>query len=74
MPMPLKGKMDLIIRDENGKIVIIDHKTAKFFTENPEKAQYELQAGAYFFLAWAVTGERPSKMVFDEVIKSEQSI
>ena len=29
MPMPMKGKMDLIIRDEEGKIVVIDHKTAK---------------------------------------------
>lgn len=43
MPMPMKGKMDLIIRDEEGKIVVIDHKTAKYFTQG-DKAQYELQA------------------------------
>jgi len=33
-----------------------------------------MQAGAYFFIAQAITGKIPSKMIFDEVLKSDAKV
>lgn len=75
LPLPLKWALDLIVRDENGKICVVDHKWVSFFADLEKgKAQYELQAGAYFFIAWAITGERPQKMIFDETLKGEAKV
>jgi RecB family exonuclease len=72
LPLPLKGIMDLITRDKDGNLIIVDHKCVSFFSDlNQTKAQYELQAGAYFFVAWAIFGERPKAMHFDECLKGE---
>lgn len=75
LPLPLKWILDLIIRDDEGNICIVDHKRVGSFTDITKwKASYELQAGAYFFIAWAITGERPKKMIFDEVLKWEAKV
>ncbi len=75
LPLPLKWALDLIVRDAEGKICIVDHKGVSFFADLEKgKAQYELQAGAYFFIAWAITGERPQKMIFDETLKGEAKV
>jgi len=51
MPVPLKVKIDMIAEDEEGNIVIVDHKTtsAGYEKEATDTApDFDLQAGAYF--------------------------
>lgn len=75
LPLPLKWALDLIVRDDEGNICIVDHKWVWSFEDLTKwKASYELQAGAYFFIAWAITGERPKKMIFDETLKGEAKV
>lgn len=75
LPLPLKWALDLIVRDDEGNICIVDHKWVWSFADLTKwKASYELQAGAYFFIAWAITGERPKKMIFDETLKGEAKV
>lgn len=74
MPIPLKGVVDLIAEDEDGEIIVVDHKAVyKHADPETDKAQYELQAGAYFFIAQALTGRIPKAMIFDEVVKTAPS-
>ncbi len=75
LPLPLKWALDLIVRDDQGKICIVDHKWVWSFADLTKwKASYELQAGAYFFIAWAITWERPTKMIFDETLKGDAKV
>lgn len=75
LPLPIKWVLDLIVRDEDDKICIVDHKWVSFFADLTKwKASYELAAGAYFFIAWAITGERPAKMIFNETLKGNAKV
>lgn len=75
LPLPLKWVIDLIIKDDQENICIVDHKSVSSFTDLTKwKAIYEIQAGAYFFIAWAITWQRPKKMIFDEVLKWEAKV
>lgn len=75
LPLGLKGALDLITKNEKGEVIIVDHKAVwKFADMTKGKASYELQAGAYFFIAWAITWERPKAMHFNECLKSEAKI
>lgn len=51
MPVPLKVKIDMIAEDEEGNIVIVDHKTTSSGYEKEATdiaPDFDLQAGAYF--------------------------
>lgn len=75
LPLGLKGQLDLITKNEKGEIIIVDHKAVWSFADIEKgKATYELQAGAYFFIAWAITWERPKAMHFNECLKKEAKI
>ena len=75
MPLPLKGVIDLIAEDENGELVIVDHKiVASYSDPELDNAAFEIQAGAYFFITQAITGKIPSKMIFDEILKSDAKV
>ena len=66
-PVPLKGYLDKIVR-ENGELVIVDYKTCASFSD-PDKIDGAkmLQAVEYFFLVYAKYGEAPKKIRYEEV-------
>ena len=67
LPIPLKGVVDLVYRDSEGRIIIEDHKTTYNFT-NPDKIDGKklVQAVFYFFLVWAELGEKPYAIKYSE--------
>lgn len=67
LPVPLKGRLDKVVR-EDGKIKIKDWKFVRSFSD-PEKidGQKMLQAVEYYLLAYAKYGEEPYSMVFEEI-------
>lgn len=71
-PIPLKGFIDLIVEDDAGDLVLIDHKlvTTPVLQDEVSPA-YELQAGAYFFLLRYGWGRDPKKIIFDQVKKTK---
>lgn len=77
MPVPLKVKIDMIAEDEEGNIVIVDHKTtsAGYEKEASETApDFDLQAGAYFIGCMSITWKQPKKMIFDQILKWKQNV
>ena len=68
LPIKLKGYVDLIERDKEGRLCIIDHKTCYSFSD-PEKidASKIIQAVVYYLLVLAETGETPYAMKYREV-------
>jgi hypothetical protein len=73
MPVPLKGYLDKIVRDD-GKIKVVDYKTTRAFA-NPDKIDggKMLQAVEYFLLAYAHFGEAPYSITFEEVKLTKNS-
>lgn len=73
MPVPLKGYLDKIVR-EDGRIKVVDYKTCRAFA-NPEKIDggKMLQAVEYFLLAYAKYGEEPYSITFEEVKLTKNS-
>lgn len=74
LPVKLKGYIDKIIRDKDGKIKIVDYKTCYSFS-NPEKidAAKILQAVEYYLLVYAKFGEEPYSAIFEEVKYTKNS-
>ena len=73
LPVPLKIVYDLVGVYDNG-LQIVDHKLVTTYHEESEgSAAFELQAGASFFTAWAKFGQKPARMIFDQVKKSKNS-
>ena len=68
MPVKLKGYIDKIIRGKDGKLRIIDYKTAYTFT-NPEKIDGAkiIQAVEYYLLVTAKYKEAPYSIIFEEI-------
>lgn len=68
LPVPLKGYIDRIVRDDEGRIIIKDPKTTGRVTD-PDKidGRKMLQTIEYFLLVYAHLGEQPHSMVFEEV-------
>ena len=67
LPVPLKGRLDKLIR-KNGRLVITDYKTCRAFSD-PDKIDGSkiLQAVQYYFLVYAKYGEAPYSMIFEEL-------
>jgi len=67
LPVPLKGYVDKIVR-QDGKLKIVDYKTTRAFS-NPDKidGQKIIQAVQYYLLAFAEYGEEPESFVYEEV-------
>jgi len=67
LPIPLKGYIDWIEKDEKGRIIINDEKSCYSFSD-PEKIDGKkmIQAVQYYFLVFAATGEAPYKLRFTE--------
>lgn len=67
LPIKLKGYIDRLFRDEEGRLIIEDDKSCFSFS-NPDKIDGKkiIQAIHYYFLVYAETGEEPYKMRFTE--------
>ena len=67
LPVKLKGYVDRLERDEEGRLIILDEKTCYSFSD-PEKIDGRkiLQAIIYYFLVFAEYGEEPYKLRFVE--------
>lgn len=71
MPIPLKGFLDLIVKDGED-FVIEDHKLVSVVTQQEEIAPaYEIQACEYWFLTRKAFGINPKRMIFRQVKKSK---
>lgn len=68
LPVPLKGYLDKLVRDEQGRLKIKDYKTVRAFAD-PEKIDGAkiLQAVQYYLLVHAKYGEAPYSMTYEEV-------
>lgn len=67
LPVPLKGEPDLVYRDMEGRLVIMDHKIVSSFSKDDEvDGPKLLQAAFYYFLVYAETGEKPHSIIFSE--------
>ena len=71
LPVPLKGIVDKLIR-EDGKLKVIDYKTTRAFSD-PEKIDGAkiIQCIQYYLLVYATYGEPPVSMVYEEVKTSK---
>ena len=67
LPIKLKGYIDRLFRDQKKRLVIVDDKCCRSFS-NPDKidGRKMLQAIVYYFLVYAEYGEEPYKMRFVE--------
>lgn len=67
LPIKLKGYIDRLERDEEGRLVIVDEKVCCSFTD-PDKIDGRkiLQAIQYYFLVYAEFEEEPYKLRFVE--------
>lgn len=78
MPIPLKGKLDLI-HTVDGELVARDHKFISTFTDIEALREdgldgdpvLDLQAAQYFFNTYKTLGRYLRRMVFDQVKKSK---
>lgn len=67
MPVPLRGKMDLVYRNKKGQIIIRDHKfTSKYSDADKIDGSKLIQAAFYYCLIYAEFGEAPYSIVFEE--------
>jgi DNA segregation ATPase FtsK/SpoIIIE and related proteins len=66
LPVPLKGYIDKIIR-QDGKLKIIDYKTCQRFSD-PDSIEGDkiIQAIVYYLLVYAKYGEAPYSFTFEE--------
>ena len=68
LPVPLKGRLDKLKRDDDGRLFIEDDKTKSVYTGEDElNARYIIQAIQYYLLVYAKYGEPPSYMVYKEI-------
>jgi hypothetical protein len=67
LPVPLKGYIDKIIR-EDGRLKIVDYKTTNAFS-NPDKIDGAkiLQAVMYYLLVLSAYKEAPYSMIYEEI-------
>lgn len=71
MPIPLKGFLDLIVK-EGEDIILRDHKLVSTIVQQEEVSPtYEIQACEYWFLIRKHFGVNPKRMIFDQLKKSK---
>lgn len=60
----LTGKIDAVMRDDKGNLVLVDYKSKKVFKSLTEQYEYARQLYVYAFAAHELYGEWPTKMGF----------
>lgn len=72
MPVPLKGILDMIAVDSEGREGIVDYKIVTMFSDPVlGSPSYEIQAAVLYFVYQGLRGKAPDFAVFEEVKKSE---
>ncbi len=68
LPVRLKGYLDKLVRDKEGRLKIKDYKTCRSFSD-PEKIDGTkiIQSIQYYLLVYAKYGEAPYSMTYEEV-------
>lgn len=67
LPVPLKAKVDIVYRDNKGRIIIVDHKTTySWSSEDKIDIKKLLQAVVNYFTVYAEIGEAPYSIIFRE--------
>lgn len=61
----LKGFIDLVVEDENGDIIIIDHKSKAKFANKLEQKKYARQLYLYSLRVFRRWGKYPKKLIFN---------
>lgn len=61
----INGKVDLICTDQDGKLIVIDHKSKSKFKNKTEKHDYARQLYIYAFAIKNKYGKFPDKLVFN---------
>lgn len=74
LPIPIKAKIDLVVRNKQGKIEIVDHKFVSSYTdpdvEDPERI---FQAMFYYFAVLYKYAEIPQRLVYNELKYTKNS-
>lgn len=65
------GYIDLILEDNNGNIIIVDHKSKKMFTTKKEKQEYLRQLYLYSIYIYEKYNRHPSKLIFNMFRENE---
>lgn len=74
LPLPFKGYLDLLTRNHLGQLEIIDWKFVKSYTDGSvDSFPRFLQSMFYFHLVWSKYGEKPARMIFNELKVSKNS-
>lgn len=67
VPLPWRGKIDLVFRSKSGKIVVLDHKSKKKFTDEKEVSFSMGQQGVLYAIGYeSTTGTRVDEVWFAE--------
>lgn len=74
LPIPLKGRLDKVERDSEGRLIIVDYKTCSRFSD-PEVIDGKklIAAVVYYLLAYAYYGEIPYAMRYEELKLTKNS-
>lgn len=68
LALPIKAKIDLITRDDQGRIILRDHKFVSSYTDNlKDKGDRVLQAMFYYYAIKHKYNEIPYSLIFDEL-------
>jgi hypothetical protein len=66
MPLPIKVKTDLVVRD-NSEVIIVDHKFVSSFSDTEKDDPVKiLQAMFNYYAVWKEYKEKPSKIIYHE--------
>lgn len=68
------GKIDLIARDNDGSLIIIDHKSKSSFKNKAEVKEYAIQLYLYAYAAYQKYKELPKYLMFNIFRKKEWEI
>lgn len=65
------GKIDLVARNKNGDLIILDHKSKSKFKNKKEQAEYAVQLYLYSYAIERELGELPKKLYFNMFRQNE---
>ena len=65
----LTGKIDLIVKDSDNNLIVIDHKSKAKFKNQAEREEYLKQLYIYAFAVYKKYGVFPDKLIFNMIRK-----
>lgn len=61
----INGRIDMICEDDNGNLIVVDHKSKARWKNKAEKKEYEKQLYFYSYAIKQTYGKYPKKMAFN---------